>query len=694
MPVIQNAGQLSGLSQTQVRLPGALGSIGNLRFKGVAGATPRAALPNVFQQTKVLLSKLVFYCTAGPQVRGQQFARDQAEVKQRAVSNLLGNMTAPAGDKGAIRAVASDLARLADLVDGNMSGMPGGKEGLRTHMQSLSMLDLSAIKTGVLSQTGAHDALLSIVAPALREKAAAVLAQLTQSLDARAAGQALEQPLADAIEALSTQPAQGDALDVALDQVAYGLYALGGKPQQTVDSYVRDLPDAMLGRLVDCLAPKGQLAASVGLSQSRLETLNLVGQAVQREGQHRLDSFSARLAQQLSTDTPPASEALWEDCSTIVDQLGMGSSGAVLLKALSLPNSLTGLGDKDASDVLSRLSRSQFTNVFRTFNTQSDPANGRSSRLFDLELPVRRGNAESGATVAFASLYDAMAGDDSNRVALLANNYKIAVREMRDVGSTRVVDLPEAMRQQLSDRFGVAIDAGASDLSTTLRDNVWAPLTRELETPVPGLSPGLKAPGTLEAAVTVNGENRVFTVGEAFHKDAVQRVGLSLSVSGTDAAGRLVNTPWQGKESLVGRSEWIGQALNSLERVAGPMLQPLTHLMNQQFCAGILKGLQEMGENSPFKFPDGSTGIPIGSLSMHFDVSKQSDGGFRVDMTMHGPLTNVVKIDDDRADMVQLDPTTSWVEMKVAVLVAADGSSLREAEAPRARYNFIPLSEQ
>lgn len=61
---------------------------------------------------------------------------------------------------------------------------------------------------------------------------------------------------------------------------------------------------------------------------------------------------------------------------------------------------------------------------------------------------------------------------------------------------------------------------------------------------------------------------------------------------------------------------------------------------------------------------------------------------------MSGPSDNGSVYDDDGITMVQLDPAKSWIEMKVAVLLAADGSSLREAEAPRTRHNFMTLSAQ
>ncbi|MBJ7265243.1 MAG: hypothetical protein JHC61_16700, partial [Burkholderiaceae bacterium] len=261
MPAIQHAGQPVVAPQIQSPQPGALGSVGNLRFKGEPGATPRASSPNVAQNTGSFFSKLAFYCSASPQARAQQLVRDRNETNTRALGNLLGHLTAPAGGKSELNAVASDLAHLADLIRGDIGRMPGGKEGVRAHLEGLSMLDLNALKTGVLSQPGARDAVLSMVSPGLRESAGTVLDQLMQSLDARVAGQALALPLADAAKALRAQPADGNGLGAALDQAAYGLHALGGASQDKVNAYVRDLPDAMLHTLTQALAPNGRLAA-------------------------------------------------------------------------------------------------------------------------------------------------------------------------------------------------------------------------------------------------------------------------------------------------------------------------------------------------------------------------------------------------------------------------------------------------
>ena len=533
-----------------------------------------------------------------------------------------------------------------------------------------------------------------MVSPGLRENAGVVLEQLMPSLDARVAGKALEQPLADAAKALGAQPLDGKGLGAALDQAAYGLYALGGAQQDKVNAYVRDLPDGMLRTLTQALVPDGQLAAPEGLSDSQLDTLALLGRAVQREGQARLDAFSATLAQGLSGDQPLDASDILAACRETVDKFGMGSSSAVLLKTLSLPASLTGLSDKRADEVLTSLRQPVFNDLVRAFETSADPAQGRAKRLLEPQQIVRRETAESKESAALSSLQDAMSSTDHGAVALQANNYKAAVHDLRETGSPRAIDLPEAMRQQLKDQFGVEIDQGARDVTTTLQDDVRAPMTKQLEAPVPGLSPGTQAPGTREAVVPVNGQNRTFVVDEVFHKDAVERVGLSLSVSGTDADGNVVNTPWQGGATLEGRPERVGQALDSLERVAGPMVKPLTHLMNQQFCAGILSGLQGMGQNSPFKLSDGSVALPIGGLSMDFNVDKQPDGSFRIGMTMHGALANVVKMDTGgNAAMVQLDPESSWVELTVCMSVSADGSTMREAEAPRTRHNFTMLSE-
>ncbi len=694
MPGIQQVGQPSvSASQVQAQQPGAFGSVGNLRFKGEAGATPRAGSPNIFQRAIQSLSRLAFYVTASPQARAQQFERDQQQIKTRALGDVLGHLTAPTDTKKTLNSVASGLARLADLTGGDLANLPGGKQALRAHLQGLGALDVGALQDGVLAQPGARDAVLALVAPGLRADASVVLDQIRQSVSARAAGQVLEQPLTTLTAVLTAPPGDGRALSAALGRFADGLQSMGGAAQDKVNAYLRDLPDNMLRTLNQALAPEGQLAVPDGLAEGERQTLALVGQSVQREGQTRLDAFSASLAQSLAGSPAANDPPVWQACQDQVKQLGMGSPGAVLLKALALPESMSGLSNKRAGEVLSQLPQSTFSDLCAMSQASTDPAKGRGPRLLEQQQVDRRQAAEAAAPEAFRRLEDALARADHGQIPLMANGYKRAMDALRDTGSAAGREVPEAMRVRLASEFGVKIDAEARDVTVTLRDAVRGPLTLQLEEPLPGMRAGARTPATREASLPVDGVARTFKVSEVFFKDAIERPSITLSVSGTDADGVAVDTPWAAGVARAQRPQQLGQALHALERVAGPMAEPLTRLMNQQLGAGILIGLTGMGSNSPFKLPDGSVVMPAGSMQMSFDVAKQPDGSFRIGGVMRLPLDNAIALDaQGRAQPVKMDLATSWAEVSLSLLVSPDGSSVRETEAPQTRHNFTLLS--
>src|SRR5690606_29031338 len=128
---------------------------------------------------------------------------------------------------------------------------------------------------------------------------------------------------------------------------------------------------------------------------------------------------------------------------------------------------------------------------------------------------------------------------------------------------------------------------------------------------------------------------------------------------------------------------------HALQQVAGPMAEPLTRMMNQQLGAAILIGLQAMGEDSPFKLPDGSVVMPVGSGNFDFRVEKLEDGSFRLGAVMRLSLKDVVKIDKTGSpESVSMDLDTSWAEVSLELRVSPDGKTVRDAQPPRMRYNF------
>lgn len=189
---------------------GPLGQVGNLRFKAGPGATPRASGPNALQRFGQFLSKVAFYVGAGPAQRAQRHVLDQARDNSRRIGNLLGNLTGAPGDPKTRARIAEGLARLGDLSGGDLSGLPGGKESLQTYLGELGVMDLNALRGGVLGDPEARQAVLDQVdPPRLRAQAARLLDQIAVALEQAVAGQAVRDPLAQIRALLAGQPVDG-----------------------------------------------------------------------------------------------------------------------------------------------------------------------------------------------------------------------------------------------------------------------------------------------------------------------------------------------------------------------------------------------------------------------------------------------------------------------------------------------------
>lgn len=268
MPGIQNLGQPGVQNLQRQHLDaGPLGQVGNLRFKTGPGATPRASAPNVFQRFGQFLSKVAFYVGASPARRAQQFVLDQARDNSRRVGNLLGNLTAPPNDPKARSKIAEGLARLGDLSGGDLSSLPGGKESLKTYLGELGVMDLNALRGGVLGDPEARQAVIDRVdPPRLRAQAARLLDQITAALDQELAGQAVKEPLARIQALLAARPVDGTALEGQLARLSENLAMLGG---DKFDTYLQGLSDAELKALQSVLNPDKREAVKASLGQIR-----------------------------------------------------------------------------------------------------------------------------------------------------------------------------------------------------------------------------------------------------------------------------------------------------------------------------------------------------------------------------------------------------------------------------------------
>src|SRR5690606_35033370 len=93
--------------------------------------------------------------------------------------------------------IAQGLARLGDLSGGDLSTLPGGKESLKTYLSELGLMDLNALRSGVLADPKAREAVINRVEPPrLRTQASSLLDQISAQFNQEIAGQVAREPLA------------------------------------------------------------------------------------------------------------------------------------------------------------------------------------------------------------------------------------------------------------------------------------------------------------------------------------------------------------------------------------------------------------------------------------------------------------------------------------------------------------------
>lgn len=314
MPGIHTLGQpgLQTLQRDQLA-SGPLGRVGNLSFKAESGATPRAGGPNALQRFGQFLSNVVFRATANPEQRAQQRVLDQARDNSRRVGDLLGHLTAPQGDAKAQQKVALSLARLGERSGGDLSSLPGGAQALTTYLSELAVVDVNALRSGLLGNPEARQTLLaSIEPPELRAQAESVLTQIADAVNQQAGQRVFSEPLANVERLLDNKVIDGAALEEQLGKLADNAAMFGGG---LLDAYTQSLTDQSLGALYRLLQGakadtarqalaqiKDSNAEQVKRSEAMLERLReAVDKAAQMRVEQRLTTgmttFNAAVAE-------------------------------------------------------------------------------------------------------------------------------------------------------------------------------------------------------------------------------------------------------------------------------------------------------------------------------------------------------------------------------------------------------------
>jgi len=360
MSGIQNLGQ----SGTQVLHrqdleAGPLGHIGNLRFKAGPGTTPRASAPSLLHRFGQFLSKLSFYVGASPEQRAQRFVLDQARDNSRRVGNLLGNLTGSPRDSKVQSRIAQGLARLGDLSGGDLSKLPGGKESLKTYLSELGLMDLSALRSGVLGDPKAREAVISRVEPPrLRTQASALLDQISAQLNEEIAGQVAREPLAQIRTLLDARPVDGAALQAQLLRLSEGLAMLGEGNLATclgtlsdaeVEALQRHLHpgklDGVKGRLPQIPEGKDAPSESEGVQQRMPDTEDTRLQQSSRLQQARtmLDRLSQALGQDVHVRV---GRSLLSQTTALQQAITDGNRGAISKALCALSQNIRRLEDR------------------------------------------------------------------------------------------------------------------------------------------------------------------------------------------------------------------------------------------------------------------------------------------------------------------------------------------------------------
>lgn len=179
----------------------------------------------------------------------------------------------------------------------------------------------------------------------------------------------------------------------------------------------------------------------------------------------------------------------------------------------------------------------------------------------------------------------------------------------------------------LRSQYGVAYDPAARKATMSVTESICAKM-------VPGLETLLFKSSRVIRAFTlpVDGADKAFTMGAAFHEEALERGNIVLSVRGSDEDGQPIHFTWPTHVSEQGLPRVMGEALDALARVARSAAEPLTCLMDLGAITRTVEDiLQDLDMDSPFSLDDGTVVMPRGDDNRFaiFDVVRNEDSSFR-----------------------------------------------------------------
>lgn len=239
----------------------------------------------------------------------------------------------------------------------------------------------------------------------------------------------------------------------------------------------------------------------------------------------------------------------------------------------------------------------------------------------------------------------------------------------------------------MREQYGVAYNPATHEVTVLLTDSLRAKLIPELD-----VVPAARSPGMQSIVLLVNGEETEFTFNNQFQAEGLDRHNIRLSIRGAGADGQPIRYTWPTQAPYEEHSDIVEEASDAFVRVALSATDPLTRLMDYEFmAASVMKGLREMGVDSPFKLDDGTVVHPGGDGLLEFDVKQNEDGSFDVATTV--AFSNINGATGMRPDSTDVTVTmnqdsTSWAEIQFALHVPSDARQIKVTGLPQFRYHF------
>lgn len=248
--------------------------------------------------------------------------------------------------------------------------------------------------------------------------------------------------------------------------------------------------------------------------------------------------------------------------------------------------------------------------------------------------------------------------------------------------------LPDAFYYALQTQYEVAYDPQKKEAAVLTTDSARACLA-------PGLvkTPDPSAHIREEVTLPVGGAQKTFAVSRQFIADTVTRPSATFSVRGTGADGQLLSFTWPNYAGMDGetRKRLVGEAMDVLDQVAGPALEALTRMLNQQIYAGLLESVPKLGLDGPFRLEDGSvcTG-PGGGQELHYDVVRDADGEFTIEFRARiSPVNSGSTMSADGTEKYAMfNGEVSWVEAGFTLRASADGLQFNMVGLPQFRHHL------